>query len=115
VYYKKLLVYILIFLVFNLNACSHSKSLSNTDVEKDYNPKSGDKVEILTKNGDQYKLILIEVSEDSIKSNKYNIAINDIQTIKKTESHPYILVGILGGIGLLYIIGKQLSGGIGPH
>jgi len=51
--------------------------VSKFDIEKNYDLKSGDEVEVVTKNGNKYKIVLTEVSEDSLKGNTNNVAIND--------------------------------------
>jgi hypothetical protein len=112
-HYRELIVYILVFSIFNLCACSHTKSIRKQNIAKDYQP--GNKVEIKIKTGARYEFILTEVTADSLKGNQYKIAIEDIQTIKKIGGNKLILVWVLVGIGLFVLIGKGLAGTIGPH
>ena len=111
--FNKFLVHILILSILNLSYCSHTKQLSGQDIEEKF--KSGDKVNVKTKDGPRYKFILTEVSEDSIKGNNYSVATKDILTIERIYDDPdySTLFKILIGIGVLVLIGKNYTAG--PH
>ena len=111
--HSKIIVHLFILSTLNYTCGFHSMKLTGHDIEKEFKP--GDEVNVKTKEGPRYEFILTKVTEDSIKGNDYAIATKDILTIEKIydDINYNILFGILIGIGILVLIGKDYTAG--PH
>ena len=104
---KILLILLLITAIFCLNSCSYLKSLSKAKSDPNYVPESGDPVEITAADGRTYKLFIREITADSLKSDKYNFALEDIREIDKLRNNPkalLMLIAIEGAVLFMIIL-----------
>ena len=110
---KNIIVYFMIISNYAFLSCSHSKGNSVLNPNDQYKPKKGDDVKIITANGNEYKFFITEITPDSIKSEKYNIPIKDIQSIEKIKNHPVLLLVVLVGFltipALLFLANGSFS------
>ena len=92
----------MLFSIFYLSTCSHSKSMSKSGSENKYIPKIGDDVRILTIEGSEYKMFITEITPDSIKSEKYKFSFKEIQSIERLKNNPIIFLGIFVGAVIIF-------------
>ena len=105
---------VLIISVFCLNSCSIFESLSKAKADPNYIPETGDPVEITAADSRTYKLFIREITADSLKSDKYNFALAEIQEIKRLKNSPWPLLGVMAGgilIGVLALIVIGIASG----
>jgi len=108
--FKKFIIYFLITSI--IYSCAHTKLINNSQNKSSFTPKIGDAVEIITKDGKQYKIFIKEISADSVKSDKYSISKSDIKSIRKIESNPLGAILIFSGIiaiGYLILLVNSIS------